>query len=172
MNKLSNINTTVDIKKVKEEMLDIFSNSKKVNIKKISQGATIPTYGSNCAAGADLYSCNEQNRIIKPGHTEKFKTGIAMEIPEGYFGAIFARSGIATKQGLRPSNCVGVIDSDYRGDIIVPLHNDSNVGQVVTPHQRIAQIVLIPYQRARFNIVDELDSTERNEGGFGSTGSN
>jgi len=100
----------------------------------------------------------------------KIGTGIAMEIPEGYFGAIFARSGLATKRGLRPANCVGVVDSDYRGEIIVALHNDTEFPQEVSEGERIAQIVIIPYLPVDFTEVDNLSSTVRGEGGFGSTG--
>ena len=108
--------------------------------------------------------------VFVPGTTMKIGTGIAAEIPEGYFGAVFARSGLATKKGLRPANCVGVIDSDYRGEIIVALHNDSKEPQTIQAYERIAQIVILPYLDVSFEIVDELSDTERGEGGFGSTG--
>ena len=130
----------------------------------------MPTYGSEYAAGADLYSCNENDIVIKPGETVKIGTGLAMQLPNGFFGGIFARSGIATKQGLRPSNCVGVVDSDYRGEIIVPLHNDSNEDQIVKPNQRIAQMILLNYTCMDFNEVNDLNKTIRDDKGFGSSG--
>ena len=113
-----------------------------------------------------------ETNVIKPYGTMKIHTGLAMEIPRGYFGAIFARSGMATKRGLRPANCVGVIDSDYRGEIIVALRNDSDSEQVITSGERIAQIVIMPYLPIEFNEVNSLEDTERGDGGFGSTGVN
>lgn len=148
----------------------------KINIKKLNDTAIIPTRGSEYAAGYDLYAgcVDEKNleevNVISPYSTMKIHTGIAMEIPEGYFGAIFARSGLATKQGLRPANCVGVIDSDYRGEIIVALRNDSASEQTITSGERIAQIVIMPYLPVEFEEVDSLKDTERGDGGFGSTG--
>lgn len=146
-----------------------------VNIKKLFDGAIVPTRGSNQAAGYDLYACMEDPQFsndiwVQPHQTVKIGTGVAMEIPEGYFGAIFARSGLATKKGLRPSNCVGVVDSDYRGEIIVAIHNDSDSAQCITLGDRIGQMVIIPYLQVEYNVVDELRETERGEGGFGSTG--
>ena len=146
-----------------------------IKIKKIHKDAIIPTRGSAYAAGYDLYACMEDpqcvtNIWIQPHQTVKIGTGIAMEIPEGYFGAIFARSGLATKQGLRPANCVGVVDADYRGEIIVALHNDTNSAQCVVLGDRIGQIVIMPYLQAEYTVVEELGETERGEGGFGSTG--
>ena len=140
----------------------------KIKIKKLSKKATIPTCGSPCSAGADLYSCEEA--MIMPGRTTMVKTDIAVEIPEGYFGGIFARSGLATKAGLRPANCVGVIDSDYRGEIIVALHNDSGHLRTVEKGERIAQLVIMPYLSTEFEEVEELSETQRQAGGFGSTG--
>ena len=142
-----------------------------INFKKLSVLATIPTRGSASAAGYDLYAASTYNIEIPRGETVKIGTGIAVEIPEGYFGAVFARSGLATKKGLRPANAVGVIDSDYRGELIVALHNDSNMTQYVDAGERIAQLVILPYLNVDFNEVDELNSTDRGEGGFGSTGS-
>lgn len=139
----------------------------KVKIKKLNTNAKIPTRGSEEAAGYDLYSNSDVE--IRPEGTIKVNTGIAMEIPKGYFGAIYARSGLATKEGLRPANCVGVIDSDYRGEIIVALHNDSNIVRVVEKGERIAQIVIMPYLSVEFEEVDNLDETKRGNGGFGST---
>lgn len=141
-----------------------------VNVKKLNSNAIIPTKGSDKAAGMDLYACTSSPIIIAPHQTVKVGTGLAMELPDGYFGAIFARSGLATKQGLRPSNCVGVIDEDYRGEFIVALHNDTDEPQMINPMERIAQLVLVPYLSFSFNEVDELNETKRGEGGFGSTG--
>lgn len=141
-----------------------------VNIKKLNDNAKIPTRGSEYAAGYDLYACINEPVVIYPHETVKIGTGIAIEIPDGYFGAIFARSGLATKKGLRPSNCVGVCDSDYRGEYIVALHNDANELMVVDPNERIAQLVVMPYLPVKFTEVDELSETERGDGGFGSTG--
>lgn len=145
----------------------------KVNIKKLNSNATIPTYGSTEAAGLDLYALidTETNSLFIPSHTTvKINTGIAMEIPKGYFGAVYARSGLSIKNGLRPANCVGVIDSDYRGEIIVALYNDSMEDRIVYNGDRIAQIVIAPYLHIEPNEVTELSDTERGEGGFGSTG--
>lgn len=144
----------------------------RINIKRIRDDAIIPTRGSVSAAGYDLYSCGIDEPIdIAPGSCAKIKTGVIMEIPEGYFGAIYARSGLATKQGLRPANCVGVVDSDYRGEIMVFLHNDSSFVRTIENGERIAQIVITPYLNVEFNEVDVLSNTARGEGGFGSTGS-
>lgn len=141
-----------------------------IKVKKLNSNAIIPTKGSDKAAGMDLYACTNSPIIIAPHQTVKIGTGLAMELPDGYFGAIFARSGLATKQGLRPSNCVGVIDEDYRGEFIVALHNDTDEPQMINPMERIAQLVLVPYLSFSFNEVDELNETKRGEGGFGSTG--
>lgn len=140
-----------------------------LKIKKLSDTAKTPTYGSLSAAGADLYSSEEAIEIAA-GETRLVHTGIAMEIPEGYVGLIYARSGIATKRGLAPANKVGVIDSDYRGEIMVALHNHSNVPACIDAYERIAQIVIAPYLRVDFSEVDTLEDTERGKGGFGSTG--
>lgn len=142
----------------------------KINIKKLKENAIIPTRGSEQAAGYDLYACNKASIVIMPHNTVKVGTGLAIEIPQGYFGAIFARSGLATKQGLRPSNCVGVCDSDYRGEYIVALHNDTDETQIINPMERIAQLVVMPYLPVEFNVVSELSETKRGCGGFGSTG--
>ena len=143
----------------------------RVKIKRLTEHAVIPTSGSDYAAGYDLYADIEQGTaVISSGDTVKIGTGIAAEIPEGYFGAIFARSGMATKRGLRPANCVGVIDSDYRGEIIVALHNDSKESQEINSGDRIAQLVIMPYLPVEFVEVDELTNTDRGDGGFGSTG--
>ena len=142
----------------------------KVKIKKLNTKAIIPTYGSQEAAGADLYACMEGDTLIKSGETVMIKTGISMEIPKGYVGLIYARSGIAFKNGIAPSNKVGVIDSDYRGEIMVALYNHSKVDYVVENFQRIAQIVIAPYITADFEEVEDLNDSERGHGGCGSTG--
>ena len=142
----------------------------KVKIKKLSYTAKTPTRGSEQAAGYDLYMDNENPIAIFPHETVELFTGIAMEIPTGYFGAVYARSGLATKRGLRPPNCVGVIDSDYRGNIGVAMHNDGREKQIIQPHERIAQIVIQPYLQVEFEESDSLTDTERGTGGFGSTG--
>lgn len=142
----------------------------KINIKKLNENATIPTRGSSQAAGYDLYSCIDEPVYIEPHKTVKIGTGLSIEIPDGYFGGIFARSGLATKKGLRPSNCVGVCDSDYRGEYIVAIHNDTDEMMSIEPNERIAQLIVVPYLPVEFNEVDELSETERGTGGFGSTG--
>ena len=141
-----------------------------VNIKKLNEKAVLPTYGSEFSAGADLYACEGGDITIAPGETRLVHTGISMAIPCGFVGLIYARSGLACKRGLAPANKVGVIDSDYRGEIMVALHNHSNEPQTICDGERIAQIVFTAYMGADFLEVDELDSTERGEGGFGSTG--
>ena len=141
-----------------------------MNIKKLNEKATVPTYGSAFAAGADLYACEENAVTVEAGETKLIHTGIAMAIPEGYVGLVYARSGLASKRGLAPANKVGVIDSDYRGEVMVALHNHGSVPQTVESGERIAQIVFTPYVAAEFNVTDELDDTVRGAGGFGSTG--
>jgi dUTP pyrophosphatase len=140
-----------------------------LKILKLNDNATIPSYGSKSAAGADLYSC-EGKLVFAPNETKLVHTGIAMEIPEGYVGLIYARSGIATKRGLAPANKVGVIDSDYRGEIMVALHNHSGAEAKIEAGERVAQIVITPYLTVNFVETNELDDTERGIGGFGSTG--
>lgn len=141
-----------------------------IKIKKVNENAIIPTRTHCTDAGADLYACVKSPVIIAPHQTVKIGTGVAMELPEGYFGAVFARSGLATKNGLRPANAVGVCDSSYRGEYIVALHNDTDIPQTIQPLERIAQLVVMPYLPVEFMDVNELDDTERGEGGFGSTG--
>lgn len=142
-----------------------------IAVKKLKDNAILPTHGSEQAAGCDLHACLENGKVtLWPNDTAKIPTGIAAAIPDGCFGAIFARSGLATKQGLRPANCVGVIDSDYRGEIIVALHNDSETDRDIQNGDRIAQLVIMPYIPAKYIQVDELEETKRGEGGFGSTG--
>ncbi len=141
-----------------------------MNIKKLNEKATVPTYGSEYAAGADLYACEGGEVTIAPAETRLIHTGIAMEIPEGLVGLIYARSGLASKRGLAPANKVGVIDSDYRGEIMVALHNHGTAPQTIADGERIAQIVFAPYMTAEFAVADELSDTVRGIGGFGSTG--
>lgn len=141
-----------------------------IKIRKLSDTAKLPTRGSEYAAGYDLYADTDLSITIGPHITAMIDTGLSMEIPEWYFGAIFARSGLAAKRQLRPGNCVGVIDSDYRGAVKVALHNDSDEMQEITPHERIAQLVVIPFLPVKFVETDELSDTTRSEGGFGSTG--
>ena len=143
-----------------------------VKIKKLDPNATIPTSGSAFAAGYDLYAClsGDGEVTIPAHHTVMVPTGIAVALPEGTFGGVFARSGLSVKQGLRPANCVGVIDSDYRGECMVALHNDSAETRTVCHGDRIAQLVVLPYLPVNFCEVDELDATQRGQGGFGSTG--
>lgn len=145
-------------------------NKYSVRIKKLDENATTPTYGSEFAAGADLYACMGEAVTIHPHETKLIHTGIAMEIPTGFAGLVYARSGIASKRGLAPANKVGVIDSDYRGEIMVALHNHSEQAQTIENGERIAQLVITPYVTADFILSDELDDTNRGEGGFGSTG--
>lgn len=142
----------------------------KVKIHLLNNKAKMPVCGSKKAAGYDLHSICDEMITIGPHETVKMKTGIALEIPEGYFGAIYARSGIATKRGLRPANAVGVIDSDYRGEIIVALHNDTDQLQFVEPGERIAQLVIMPYLSVDFEEVSDLTATQRGDKGFGSSG--
>lgn len=141
-----------------------------IQIKKLDDKAIIPTRGSQHAAGYDLYACAEEDVIIPPHSTVKVGTGIAMAIPEGYFGAVYARSGLSSKQGLRPANCVGVVDSDYRGEIIVALHNDTDADETIDKNERIAQLVVMPFLSVEFQEAEALNATERGSGGFGSTG--
>lgn len=141
-----------------------------VNIKKLTETATIPLRGSEYAAGYDLYADLPNNVTIRPHQTVKINTGIAIALPQNTFGAIFARSGLASREGLRPANCVGVIDEDYRGELIIALHNDTDYDRTVEPGERVAQLVILPYVAAAFNEVSDLDNTERGNGGFGSTG--
>ena len=142
----------------------------KVLFKKLNESAKVPSYGSVSAAGADIYALLDSEAVIDPGETLFVHTGIAIEIPEGYVGLICARSGLSTKHGLAPANKVGVIDSDYRGEIVVALYNHKDTPYTVTPFERIAQLVIVPYLAAEFEEVDDLNDTSRGIGGFGSTG--
>lgn len=141
-----------------------------ISIKRLTSTAIIPSLGTKDSAGVDLSADISENILIKPNEVVKIPTGLAVALPENTFGAIYARSGLATKQGLRPANCSGVIDRDYRGEIIVALRNDSDEARIIEPGQRIAQMVVIPYVGIDFVEVDNLDETERDTGGFGSTG--
>ena len=144
----------------------------KVQFVKVREGAKVPECGSKFSAGRDIAACipDLERVIIHPGETVKIPSGLAVKIPDGYFGGIYARSGLSTKQGLRPANCTGIIDSDYRGEIIVALHNDSNEIRVVEHGQRIAQLVIQSHLNVEFEEVDKLEETERGDGGFGSSG--
>ena len=141
-----------------------------MDIKLLNDLAKVPTRGSEYAAGYDLYAATDEDIMIRPHETNKIGTGIAMAIPEGYFGGIFARSGIATKQGLRPANCVGIVDSDYRGPIGLPLYNDSDKLYRVLKGDRVAQLIVQPYLNCMPVEVKDLDKTERGNNGFGSSG--
>lgn len=141
-----------------------------VKIKKLRDNAIVPTYGSEFAAGADLYAALDEAVTIEPGETKLIPTGLAFAIPEGYAGFVYARSGLASKRGLAPANKVGVIDADYRGEVMTALHNHGKEPQTIEPGERIAQMVIAPYITADFILSEELDNTERGEGGFGSTG--
>ena len=141
-----------------------------IAVKKVRPNAILPTYGSQEAAGADLYACLEEPVTIGAGQTVFIPTGIALEVPKGCAGLVYARSSLGAKRGLAPANKVGVIDSDYRGEISVVLHNHGSAAQVVSPGERIAQLMFFPVCKAEFCVCDSLDETERGEGGFGSTG--
>ena len=141
-----------------------------IRVKKLRDNAILPTYGSAEAAGADLYACLDAEVVIKPGDSAFIPTGLSMEIPKGYAGLIYARSGLACKRGLAPANKVGVVDSDYRGEFMVVLHNHGNEPQTVTHGERIAQLVVTPVLTPSCVECDDLSETVRAEGGFGSTG--
>lgn len=143
-----------------------------IQVKKLNEKAILPTYGSEYAAGADLYACMEEAITIEPGETVLLHTGLAMEIPGGFAGLIYPRSGMASKRGLAPANKVGVVDPDYRGEFMVALHNHSKDTQIVEPGERIAQLVVTPFITADFQVTEELSDTVRGTGGFGSTGYN
>ena len=172
---------------IKKDLLQVYNNINmnlelnplNLKIKRLSSTAILPTQGSAQSAGLDLYANipvgnsnlpQSQSLLIEPHQTLFIGTGLSMAMPEGFFGAIYARSGLACKQSLRPANCVGVVDSDYRGQVVVALHNDSEEPKVITHGQRIAQLILQPYFQTTITEVEELDSTDRGEGGFGSTG--
>lgn len=142
----------------------------KLQVKKLNPCAKLPTYGTEHSAGADLYVCLEQPVVIQPGNTEFLPTGLSISVPNGYAGLIFARSSLGAKRGLAPANKVGVIDSDYRGPVMVALHNHGAVPQTVEPGERVAQLLVVPVLAPEMELVAELDETDRGNGGFGSTG--
>lgn len=148
--------------------MGVQSTDIKIKVKKLNEKAILPTRGSDYAAGYDLYAL--EGAVIKAHETVKIGTGLAFELPNETFAAIFARSGLATKQGLRPANCVGICDSDYRGEYIVALHNDTDEDKTINAGERIAQMVLMPYIPMVFEEVEELEESVRGAGGFGSTG--
>ena len=142
----------------------------KIKFKRLNDFAVIPAQGSADSAGYDLYAATDYEIQIAPHKTVKIGTGLSFELPRGYFAGIFARSGLATKKGLRPANCVGVCDSDYRGEYIVALHNDTDEIMTIKPQEKIAQMILLPFLFMEFEEVVELSDTKRGEGGFGSIG--
>lgn len=141
-----------------------------VRVKKLNPAATLPAYGTPGAAGADLYACLPEPVVIAPGETFWVPTGLSLEIPSGYAGLVFARSSMGAKRGLAPANKVGVIDSDYRGEVRVVLLNHSRQNQTVSPGERVAQLLITPVLAPAFVLADELEQTQRGSGGFGSTG--
>ena len=143
---------------------------REVKVKKLYENAKLPVYGTEFSAGADLCACLDAPVTLQPGETRLISVGIAMELPAGYAGLVYARSGLASKRGLAPANKVGVVDSDYRGEFFVPLHNHGSVPQTIEPGERIAQMIITPYLTASFVESDTLSDTVRGEGGFGSTG--
>jgi len=152
-----------------QDILDNYT-PKLIKYQKLNELAHEPTRGSAEAAGYDLYAATDSSIAIPAHTTVKIETGLAFELPDNTFAAIFARSGLATKQGLRPANCTGVVDSDYRGSVVVALHNDTDAEQVVQPGDRIAQMILLPYIPMIFEEVENLSETDRGTGSFGSTG--
>ena len=142
----------------------------KIAVKKLDERAVLPTYGSEFAAGADLYALTDGEVVFAPDETKLIHTGLSMEIPEGFAGFIYARSGLASKRGLAPANKVGVVDADYRGEVMVALHNHSGVEQKIVHGERIAQLVIAPFLKVDFEEADALSDTVRGVGGFGSTG--
>ena len=142
----------------------------RIAFQKLREGGRVPTYGSDSAAGADLYAAIDERITLAPGETRLIPHGIAMAIPEGYAGFIYARSGLATRRNLAPANKVGVVDADYRGELMTPLHNHGSTPAVIEPGERVAQLVVAPVMHAEFTEADSLDETERGAGGFGSTG--
>ncbi len=142
----------------------------KVEVKKLKENAKIPFYTTEGSAGSDLYACIEENVVVKPGETVFVPTGLAFAIPKGYAGLVYARSGLACKQGLAPANKVGVVDADYRGEVMVALYNHSKEERVIEPNDRIAQFIITPYLTAEYEEVTSLEETSRGSGGFGSTG--
>lgn len=144
----------------------------KINVKKLNENAKLPMYATKSSAGGDLYAFLDSDVTIKQGETKIIKTGLAFAIPEGYMGLVYARSGLSIKEGLAPANKVGVIDADYRGELMVALYNQSSSDKIVKNGDRIAQFIIAPYIKADYEIVEDLDETTRGAGGFGSTGTN
>ena len=142
----------------------------KIAFQKLRENARVPSYGSTAAAGADLYAAIDESVTLAPGETRLIPHGLVMAIPEGYAGFIYARSGLATKRNLAPANKVGVVDADYRGELMTPIHNHGSTPAVIEPGERVAQLVVAPVLHAEFFEADSLDETERGAGGFGSTG--
>ncbi len=142
----------------------------RIRVKRVSPTAKLPTHGSEYAAGYDLYADIAEDLKLAPHTTVTVDTGLQFELPEGFFAGIFARSGIATREGLRPANCVGICDSDYRGNYMVAIHNDSDRERTITVHEKIAQMIVLPYLSLEFEETDMLTDTDRGAGGFGSTG--
>lgn len=141
-----------------------------MKIKLLTETATMPTRGTENSAGLDLYVDTVKPMSIYPGKTKMFSSGIAVEIPDGYWGGVFIRSGISTKRGIVLQNGVGVIDSDYRGEIMLPLYNSGSEPQTISAHERVAQLIVIPYKKEELELAEDLNDTERGNGGFGSTG--
>ena len=141
-----------------------------VKIKKLNDNAKLPVHGSDAAAGYDVFANLDKVEWIPPHATKKIGTGLSVQIPDGYWMGVFARSGLATKEGLRPANCTGVIDSDYRGQIIVAVHNDTGIPKKISPNEKIAQLIIMPFLYWDIKEVNELNDTTRGDGGFGSTG--
>ena len=141
-----------------------------IKVKRLRDGAVLPTYGTEFSAGADLYACLEETVTISPGETKAIPTGLAIELPSGTAGLVFARSSLGTKRGLAPANKVGVIDSDYRGELMVVLHNHGKETQQIAPGERVAQLLVVPVFTPGFVEAEELSDTVRGTGGFGSTG--
>lgn len=141
-----------------------------IRMKKLRENAILPVRSHMNDAGADLFACIDEEITIKPHKTVKIPTGISVQIPVGHYGAIYPRSGLSSKFGIRPANCVGVCDCGYTGEYIVALHNDSEFPYTVKPNDKIAQLIISPYMKADFVFVDEIEETDRGDGGFGSTG--
>lgn len=170
MNKESNVYKVSDYNVEGKVCISNGLGGIKIKVKKLDENAIIPTKGSEESAGMDLYSCTSERIVIMPHETAIIHTGIAVELPKGTFGGIFARSGLACKKGLAPANKVGVVDSDFRGELLVALHNHSDLPQTIEPMERVAQLIILSYIPAEFEEVEELSDTERGTGGFGSTG--
>lgn len=179
MDNLGNIEVpiTIDTEKLAQDIVGMISelkvsNTATVKIKRLRPEAKLPIHGSRVAAGYDFFAAIQDPITIPPHKTVKIGSGLAIAVPEDFWLGLFARSGLATKEGLRPANCIGVIDSDYRGQVIAAIHNDSDEIRLIYPDERIGQLILIPKYDWDIQEVEDLDDTERGEGGFGSTGTN